>query len=107
MFTRTVEITCKPGKNEELSNLVMDRVIPTLRKQPGFVDEITLISDTEPQRGMAISFWNTREDAERYDRNEYPKVRDMIQPLLESTPMVRTFQVDNSTVHKLAAGKAA
>jgi hypothetical protein len=102
-----VEVTCKPGKTKELNILVQDKVIPILRKQTGFVDEITLSSDTEPNRTIALSFWNTREDAERYNRNEFARINELMQPLLESSPVVKTFIVENSTVHKLAAGKAA
>ena len=25
-----------------------------------------------------LSFWNTREDAERYDREQYPKINEML-----------------------------
>lgn len=107
MFTRMVELNCKPGKTKELSNLVQDKVIPLLRRQTGFVDEITISSETEPSRMLALSFWNTREDADRYQRNEYQKINDMIQHLVETSPTVKTFNVENSTTHKLAAGKAA
>lgn len=40
MFTRTVEVTTKPGKAKELSNAINDKVLPILKKQSGFVDEM-------------------------------------------------------------------
>jgi quinol monooxygenase YgiN len=107
MFTRTIEVICKPGKNKELTDLVRDKITPILRKQPGFVDEVILTSEMEPNRGLAISFWNSREDAERYNRNEFPRIHEMMQPLLETSPIVKTYNVELSTVHKVAAGKAA
>jgi heme-degrading monooxygenase HmoA len=107
MFTRTVEVTTKSGKAKELSNTINDKVLPILKKQTGFVDETLLVSDTEPDRVLAISFWNTKEDAERYHQEQYPAVHDLIRHLLEAEPVVRTFNVDTSTSHKIAASKAA
>jgi heme-degrading monooxygenase HmoA len=107
MFTRTVEVTTKPGKARELATVINDRVLSILRKQAGFVDETVLASDSEPDRVLAISFWNKKEDAERYQKEQYPAVQEMIRHLLDSEPVVRTFNVDSSTQHKIAAGKAA
>jgi len=107
MFTRVVEITAKSGKAKELTNLFNDKVVPILKKQAGFVDETLLISDTDPNRFTAMSFWNSREDAERYNREEYPAIRGMVQPLLETDPVVRTFNVDSSIAHRISVVKAA
>ena len=107
MFTRIVEVTAKSGKAKELSNTINDKVLAILKKQVGFVDETFLASDTEPDRVMALSFWNTREDAERYNRDQYPAVHEIMRPLLDADPVVRTFSVASSTTHKIAATKAA
>ncbi len=107
MFTRIVEVTTKSGKAKELSHTINDKVLPILKKQTGFVDETLLVSDTEPNRVLAISFWTTKEDAERYHQEQYPAVHEMVWHLLETEPAIRTFNVDTSTTHKIAASKAA
>jgi len=107
MFTRTVEVTTKSGKAKELSNAINEKVLPILKKQDGFVDETVLVSDTEPSRVLALSFWNSREDAERYHREQYPAIHERVRHLLEAEPVIRTFNVDSSTTHRIAAGKAA
>ena len=107
MFTRIVELTTKPGKNEQLSATINDKVLSILKKQKGFVDEMVLISDKEDNRVLALSFWNTSQDAEQYHRTDYPKVQEAIRPLLDAEPVIRTFEVHTSTTHKIAAGKAA
>ncbi len=107
MFTRTVEVTTKPGKARDLSTLINEKVLPILNKQTGFSDETLLVSDTDPNRVLAISFWNTKEDAERYHREQYPVVQQMIRPLLDAEPVVRTFNVDSSTTHKISHERAA
>ncbi len=63
MFTRVVEITAKSGKARELSRTISDKVLTLLRSQPGFLDEVLLISNTDPDRVMSLSFWKTQEDA--------------------------------------------
>ena len=107
MFTRVVEITCKSGKAKELSSTINEKVLPILKKQTGFVDEAVLVSDTESTRILGLSFWNSKDDAERYHREQYPKIQEMLKPLLETEPIIRTFDVHTSTTHRIAPGKAA
>ena len=107
MFTRVVEMTSKSGKSQELANIINEKGVPILKKQRGFVDEIVLVSSDESNRVLALSFWNTKEDAERYQREQYPAIHDTVRHLLETEPEIRTFDVHTSTTHKIAASKAA
>ena len=47
MFVRLVEVKTKPGKAKEVCNTLHDKVLSTLKAQPGFVDEIVLVSDPD------------------------------------------------------------
>jgi quinol monooxygenase YgiN len=107
MFTRIVELNSKSGKAKELSNIINEKVLPILKKQTGFVDETVLVSDTESTRILGLSFWNSKEDAERYHREQFPKIQEILKPLLETEPVIRTFDVHTSTTHRIASGKAA
>jgi len=107
MFTRIVECTVRPDKKDEIQQRLRNEVLPLLQKQPGFVDEITLASEQDPERMVAISFWKTREDAERYHRETFPKVQDILKTSLKSSPKVETYNVQDSTAHRIAAGRAA
>jgi heme-degrading monooxygenase HmoA len=80
---------------------------PNLKKQRGFVDEMLLISDTEPDQILGISFWNSKEDAEQYHREQFQNIHDSVRHLLDTDPAVRTFEVHTSTTHRIQAGKAA
>ena len=104
MFTRIVETTARPGKTEELCKVITENVLPILKRQGGFQDEIVLVSNTEPHRLITLSFWNAREDAEHYNRETYPKITEMIRNLCEGEPTVRTFDVETSTAHNIAFG---
>ena len=107
MYTRVVEITSKSGKARDLCNIIEEKAVPILKKQIGFVDETVLVSDKEPNRVLGLSFWNSKEDADRYHREQYPQVHEMLKPLLENEPMIRTFDVQSSTTHRITARKAA
>jgi quinol monooxygenase YgiN len=107
MFTRMVEIIAKTGKTHELADAIQHKVLPILKKQPGFVGQSVLLSDTEPDRILVIGFWNKREDAERYHNEEYQSIREMVESLLEVEPVIRTFNVHSTTAHKIAASSAA
>ena len=107
MYTRVVEITSKSGKARELCNLIEDKVVPILKKQTGFVDETVLVSDAEPNQVVGLSFWDRKEDAELYHREQYPQIHEMLKHLLETEPIIRTFDVQASTTHRITAPKAA
>jgi heme-degrading monooxygenase HmoA len=107
MYTRVVEITSKSGKARELCNTIGEKVLPILKKQRGFVDETVLVSDAEPDRVLGLSFWDSKEDAERYHREQYPQVQETMRHLLETEPVIRTFDVESSTTHRILARKAA
>jgi heme-degrading monooxygenase HmoA len=106
MYTRVVETTSKHGKARELCHTIDDKVLPILRKQNGFVDELVMVSDREPNRVIAISFWKTKEDAQRYDREQFDNVKKTIQHMFEAAPDVQTFDVHTSTAHRITAEKA-
>jgi heme-degrading monooxygenase HmoA len=107
MFTRIVECTVKPDKKDEMQQRLRNEILPMLQKQPGFVDEITLSSSHDPERVVAISFWKTREDAERYHRETFPRIQDILKASLKTSLKVETYNVEDSTTHRIAAGKAA
>jgi quinol monooxygenase YgiN len=107
MFTRVVEINTKPGKSHELANTINEKVLPILRQQTGFLDETVLTPDTESNRVLALSFWKTKDDAERYQREHFARISEILSNLMENPPVVRTFNVHTSTTHRITAGKAA
>jgi heme-degrading monooxygenase HmoA len=104
MFTRLVEIKTKRGKAKAVCHTIHTKILSVLGRQPGFIDEIVLISDTVADRVVAMSFWKTKQDAMRYAQKRYAKIRKMIRHQIHAAPRVRTFAVETSTVHKIARG---
>ncbi len=105
MYTRNVSLKLKANCAPEFTRTLENEVIPMLRKQKGFRDEITLVAP-ERNETVAISFWDRKEDAEFYTREKYPEVLKILSKVLEGTPRVESFEVANSTSHQIAA-KAA
>lgn len=106
MFTRHVMARLKAKSAPEFTRLMEKEVIPMLRKQKGFVDEITFISP-DLTEAVGNSFWETKADAEAYTRTGYPEVLKSLERVIAGTPTVGTANVSNSTFHKIAAADAA
>jgi heme-degrading monooxygenase HmoA len=105
MFTRHVTMKLKANSAAEFNRIIENEVLPLLRKQKGFRDEITFIA---PERSEAVanSFWDTKADAQAYNSTGYPELLKILSTVVEGTPTVETFEVSNSTFHKIAAQAA-
>jgi len=106
MFTRHVIMELKPNTDTEFIDVVESKILPLLRKQKGFRDEITFLAPDRSE-AIAISFWDTKEAAEAYSVSGYPEVLKTLTNLVEGTPRVGVAEVATSTFHKLAAAKTA
>jgi len=107
MFTRIVECYVKAEQREEFRKRIQSVVLPILESQVGFVDLLALSSEDEPERMLAISFWRSRGDEERYHREHYQEIVDGLRPLLRDDPSIEFYNVDASTTHRIQLGKAA
>jgi heme-degrading monooxygenase HmoA len=106
MFTRRVSMHLKPNRAAEFTRTLEKEIIPLLRKQKGFQDEITFVGSTGTE-AFGISLWDTAENAEAYNRGTYPEVTKILARMVEGTPQVETYEVANSTFHKIAVAAAA
>jgi hypothetical protein len=75
-------------------------IIPMLRKLKGFQDEITFVTQSGSE-AFAISLWDRAESAEVYNHTIYPAIVKIVSKFIEGTPQVETFDVANSTFHKI------
>jgi hypothetical protein len=101
MFARSVSFHLKPGRAAEFTQLLEKDVIPVLRKQKGFQDEIALVAPGG-EDALGISLWDLKENAESYARSSYAGVIKALAPVIDGTPVVETYEVSNSTFHKVA-----
>jgi hypothetical protein len=106
MFARKVSVRLKPDSAGPFIQKMEDEIIPLLRRQKGFLDELTLISQSGKEI-YAYSFWENSEDAEGYDRTVFREVTDLLADLLDGTLRIHTYMVANSTFHKIASAVAS
>lgn len=105
MFARIVSMHLKPNTYAEFTQTFDKDVIPTLRKQQGFRDEI-LFAAPNGTEAVGISLWDSKENADSYNRSTYPQVLKTLAKVVEGTPEVRPFDVTISTCHKIGAAVA-
>lgn len=102
MFARRVSMELKPNTSAEYTQKVEKEVIPMLRKQKGFQDEISFVA-TGGAKAFGISLWDRSENADTYNRETYPEIVRILAKFVEGTPRVDTYEVSNSTFHKIGA----
>jgi heme-degrading monooxygenase HmoA len=100
MFARNVTLHLKANKANEFTRTLETDVLPMLRKQPGFKDEITFLA-SDRDEAVAISLWDREESAEAYSRETYPAVLQKLERIVDGTPQVESYEVANSTFHKI------
>ncbi|HEY6930700.1 MAG TPA: hypothetical protein VJA66_13560 [Thermoanaerobaculia bacterium] len=88
-FARNVQFQVKSGKETELNNLFEKEVVPMLRKQEGFQEELTLVN---PKGAHFISLWDNRKNAETYEKATYPQVLAKLTPFIVGTPNVEIYE---------------
>ena len=100
MFARNVSLHLKPNSVGEFSRMIEKEIIPLLRKQKGFQDEIMFIASGGLE-AVGISLWEEKENAEAYHRRTYPEVMKALAKVVDGTPQIQTYEVSNSTFHKI------
>ena len=88
-YARNVHFQIKNGKEQEFSNLFEKEVLPMLRKQAGFQQEVTLVN---PTGALGISLWDDRKSADTYQTATYPQVLAKLTTVIEGTPKVETYE---------------
>jgi hypothetical protein len=102
MFARNVSLRLKPNTLSEFTRIFEKEVIPMLRKQSGFRDEIAFAVPGGLDV-VAITLWDTMDYAEAYNTAGYPEVLKILDKVLDGTPKVQVSDVISSTIHKPAA----
>ena len=107
MHARMIQVTTKPGQLKEFVKTMLEKNLSILKQQPGFVDAMALTSDTEGDQFVGVSIWKSREDAEKYADGQGRQVLELVKPLLQQEPTIRTFNLEASTIHNIGIGRAA
>jgi hypothetical protein len=101
MFARNVSFHLKSNMLSDYTRTFENEILPLLRKQKGFKEEITL-SNPGSLDAIAISLWENKANAEAYNTNTYPEVLRAFAKIIDGTPKVQTFEAVTSTLHNVA-----
>lgn len=99
MFARIVETIPKMevlDKKEEIVRVLKNEVLPILKKQPGFLEFLPLIPEIKNEKFVGITFWAEKKDADRYEREVFPKVQEILKPYLAAPVIVRNYAVQTA-----------
>lgn len=91
-IARSVRFDIATDKNEQFHTLFRNEVLPMLKKQDGFKEEMLLVKD---QHVLAISVWKNADSARKYESATYPQVDKALRPLMSGKATVETFQYDS------------
>ena len=98
MYARNVALRLKPNTLTDFTKTFDTTVLPIVRRQKGFRDEITFAMPGGTDL-VAISLWDTKENAEAYNSASYPEVLKSLEKFLDGSPKVRVSDVISSTFH--------
>jgi 3-isopropylmalate dehydratase small subunit len=102
MYARNVTFRVKANMQSDYSNTFENQVLPLLRKQKGFKDEIAMCNPGS-QDAVSISLWDHKIDADDYNTRVYPEVLKTLGKVIDGTPRVQTFETVVSTFHHVPA----
>jgi hypothetical protein len=101
MFARLVTMQLRPSLANEFPATFEQEIMPVLKKQQGFVDELLLVAP-QIREMVAISLWEMKSHAEIYNRELYPMVEKMVEKFIEGVPIIQNFDEKYATFHEMA-----
>lgn len=107
MFARTLELTVKAEKKPEFIKKAKVEILPVLYKQIGFVQIFALENEVELNKAFIVTLWYTKMDAERYDREVFPKIKQILEPFLMVAPVVKFYGVEETISERMISTVAA
>src|ERR1700694_934742 len=106
MFARRVSLNLKPNTKAEFTQQLDKEIIPILRKQKGFQDEITFVVPSGKE-AFGISLWDNKDSAEAYNLRAYLEVAKLLSKVVDGPPGVEPYEVSNPTFHRVGVAIAA
>jgi hypothetical protein len=102
MYARNVTFRIKPNMQPDYTHALDNQILPLLKKQKGFKEEITLCNPGTVD-AVSISLWEQKSNADDYNTHTYPEVLKTLAKVIDGTPRVQTFETVISTFHHVPA----
>jgi len=107
MFARILEFVPKFERKEELIKTVRNEILPMLKKQPGFLELLPFVPEIRNEKVINITLWMEKKDAERYEREVFPKVEQILQPYLTTPITWKVYTVETTLCEHFVNALAA
>jgi heme-degrading monooxygenase HmoA len=93
MYARVTFATAQPGKVDEVTKIMRDSVLPTLKKQKGFKG-MTFLMNRNTNKGIVIGLWNTEADMTAGESSGFYKEQvAKVAPHLAGSPTMEHYEV--------------
>jgi len=108
MFARILNCEVKLEKKDEFVKAIKNEVVPILKKQTGFLEILPFFPEKmKEEKVFAISLWTTKADAERYEKDYYAKVLNILKPYLRTTVNVNFYTLETTVCQHFAEALVA
>jgi quinol monooxygenase YgiN len=107
MFARIVEFTPKLEEKEELVKVIRNEVLPILKKQAGFMEILPFFPETKNEKVVVVSLWMEQKNAERYEREAFPKVEEILKAYLTTPITFKLYKVETTLCEHFVQALAA
>ncbi len=93
MFARITKVQIKSNTLEETEKIYRESVIPAIKAQKGFQGTY-MLADRKTGNGMAISLWDSEEDANANEQSGYYRTTlDKFKDVFAAPPIREGYEV--------------
>ncbi|HET7205145.1 MAG TPA: antibiotic biosynthesis monooxygenase [Terriglobales bacterium] len=96
MFARFLEIVPKMERKEEILKVVKTEILPILKKQPGFLEMLPFVPEVKSDKVVTITLWADKKDFERYEREIFPKIEQILRPFLSAPIQFKHYHLETT-----------
>lgn len=107
MFARVLEFTPRLEKKDEFIKTVKNEILPILRKQPGFLELLPFMPEITTEKAIVISVWHEKLDAEKYEKEMFGSVQEILKPYLTAPITVKPYMVETKLAEHFVQAVAA
>ncbi len=96
------EFTPKPEMKNEIVNVLLQKVLPILKKQSGFMELLPFVPETKTEKWVTITLWAEKWDAERWELEGFPKLDGILKLFMAAPAICNHYNVETSQCEHFA-----
>ena len=107
MIARILDFEVKMEKKDEFVKVMKNEILPILKRQNGFQEILPFFPERMKDRIFAITLWTSKKDVERYERETYPRVFDIVKPFMTTPVGVNYYNLETTLCQHFMESLAA